>query len=108
MEYGYTPDVIQTQALVVTCCRLNRVMGCPDRDCCTGTGDTGLMNTMPLCCRARGLAMLLTPSGVWGAAKGLDPEIRPRFCRVKLRMAGLGLWRRCACWVVRGEAAAGL
>lgn len=48
---------------------------------------------------------------VWslGAAKvfpGLEPEIRPRFCKVKFRMAGLGLWRWWACWVVCGEAAA--
>lgn len=71
---------------------------------CAGTGDMGLMNTMPLCCSGSGLPQ----SGDWGAAKplpGLEPEMRPRFCRVKLRMAGLGLWRRWACWAVWGEAA---
>lgn len=70
-----------------TCCTLIRATGCPDTDCWMGTGDTGLMKTMPLCCS------VLPHSGVWGAAKlfpGLEPEIRPRFCRVKLRMAGLG------------------
>lgn len=63
----------------------------------------GLMNTMPLCCSGSGLLQ----SGDWGAAKllpGLEPEMRPRFCRVKLRMAGLGLWKRWAGWA----AAAGL
>lgn len=92
-----------------TCCTLIRVTGCPDTDCWMGIGDTGLRKTMPLWCRASGLCSVLALSGVWGAAKpftGLEPEIRPRFCRVKLRMAGLGLWRRCACWVVCGEAAA--
>ena len=66
------------------------------------------MKTMPLCCRASGLGMVLAHSGVWGVAKaftGLEPEIRPRFCRVKLRMAGLGLWRRWSCWALYGEAA---
>lgn len=88
-----------------TCCTLNRATGCPFTDCWIGTGDTGLMKTMPLCCRASGpgsglCRVLLAHSGVWGTVKlfpGLEPEIRPRFCRVKLRMAGLGLLRRWAC-----------
>lgn len=77
-----------------TCCTLISVTGCGDTDCWTGTGDTGLMKTMPLCGRASGLDRTFARSGVWGAAKalpGLGPEIRPRFCKVKLRMAGLGL-----------------
>lgn len=89
-----------------------RATGCADTACCTGTGDTGLMKTMPLCCRASGpgsgLARVLARSGVCGAAKvfpGLEPEIRPRFCRVKLRMAGLGLCSWWACWVEHGESA---
>lgn len=87
-----------------TCCTLNRAIGVPGTDCWTGTGDTGLMNTMPLCCRASEPSG--AQSGVWGAGKaetGLELEIRPRFCRVKLRMAGLGLWRRWGCWMACGE-----
>lgn len=38
------------------------------------------------------------PPGTLAAVAGM----RPIFCRVKLRMAGLGLWVRCM-WAGKGE-----
>lgn len=70
------------------------------------------MKTMLLCCcRASGLDSVVLYSEVGVEAKlflGLEPEIRPRFCSVKLRIAGLGLWRWRGCAeTVRGESVAG-
>lgn len=96
VDTAVTPDCVS-----LTCCRLMRVSGG------VPSGDTGLMKTMFLWVSG------LTPPGVCGATKapacvvcaGGGPEgaMSPRFCRVKLRMAGLGLCRRWA--AARGEAA---
>ncbi len=77
-----------------TCGMLMRVKGCPCME--ARAGEMGFTKIMP--CGG---------SPEWGDCSGvefgvLEPGIRPRFCRVKLRMAGLGLWMRCP-WEVKGE-----
>ncbi len=82
-----------------TCGMLMRVKGCPCME--ARAGEMGFTKIMP--CGGSpewGDGSVPVCSGVEFGV--LEPGIRPRFCKVKLRMAGLGLWMRCP-WEVKGE-----